>query len=856
MASHVPGESQTIRLEAAAVFDPINHSEEDLPNASTASGASPHTMNVPERRRINRHTSDDAVVLSHSKSNFSHVHEAYQQEDLLDWDHDRVDPFRDTFMSHSAVPSQASSQTEKTGSQFDVIQSDNNDIAAGRKKLSQQRQQQQGVSTSQPSNSGGIRASLDAGMAAMGRWIRTHNNNNNDVDIDVASYSAEVSLPNAIDSNTFQTMLPTRSSNSSSQNNVLQLLSAVECERPIKVHCFSENRLMLDSVPHSHSTVFDYDENEAICSMDQNTFDCKLDSETQGLIRGGDSNHSSSASTTGSLLRQRALSEPEVKKFLKYHRPTPPSAQLRQRKQQQQDVAKQQQSRDRASTAERMDDYETQGAHVSNDGLKISEGTLMDPTRNVILLNSTSAVDSMLPLRTIISIDHTRQSIPAATVPLESPDRAVDTLYDRTNQESVSLYDARTERAIFFPPSAVVSPSTTINSTPSNRFHSPTSTSPDSTRSSTGGNTGQDSNGNTRRSEIDRDRLARIRWIRINRRFQLVITFVALLFSALLFAILICWVSLTSAYVMSLRKECTVPLKGYYWLITLQLVLDIFRSDILRYVFRWDSRSNERVPGRVALYNIAYLIYALLVLRKGIIYAFLNDERQICRSTAAGLFNASLAYVSLSISAWAVIILGYVVPFCVVAAMLTLNGYNPSSSATFSIDGVSTNNTTPVYPAAYATSGAPPSFIEQLTVVSLQDLVADSYPRECCICMEDFCHTDVVVETGCHHVFHKSCCREWLRQATTCPVCRVDIAVTHPGSRNVLENNIDASTSVTSAEPTSIPIGPSGHNISGLLRAVRRFTERTLGMPHQVPDVETTVRAPRDAETGIPTRTF
>ena len=45
----------------------------------------------------------------------------------------------------------------------------------------------------------------------------------------------------------------------------------------------------------------------------------------------------------------------------------------------------------------------------------------------------------------------------------------------------------------------------------------------------------------------DPERAARIRWVRINRRFQHVVTWVALLFSLLLFAILICWVMLTSA---------------------------------------------------------------------------------------------------------------------------------------------------------------------------------------------------------------------------------------------------------------------------------------------------------------------
>jgi len=88
--------------------------------------------------------------------------------------------------------------------------------------------------------------------------------------------------------------------------------------------------------------------------------------------------------------------------------------------------------------------------------------------------------------------------------------------------------------------------------------------------------------------ELNPEQQARICWVRINRRFQLVITIVALLF-----AILICWVVLTIAYVISFEKSCAIPLKRYFWLVTLQLVLDVFRSDIMRFVFHWDPGSNE-----------------------------------------------------------------------------------------------------------------------------------------------------------------------------------------------------------------------------------------------------------------------
>jgi hypothetical protein len=61
----------------------------------------------------------------------------------------------------------------------------------------------------------------------------------------------------------------------------------------------------------------------------------------------------------------------------------------------------------------------------------------------------------------------------------------------------------------------------------------------------------------------DPNRRARSRWIRINRRFQFTINLVALLFSLLLFTILVCWVLLITAYVISLEKVLSF---SWYWL--------------------------------------------------------------------------------------------------------------------------------------------------------------------------------------------------------------------------------------------------------------------------------------------------
>lgn len=263
--------------------------------------------------------------------------------------------------------------------------------------------------------------------------------------------------------------------------------------------------------------------------------------------------------------------------------------------------------------------------------------------------------------------------------------------------------------------------------------------------------------------ESDPQRVARERWARINRRFQVVITVVALVFSLLLFAILVCWVVLTSAYVITLEKACDVPLRKYYWLVTVQLILDVFRTDIMRLFFRWDATSDQRIPCRVITYNFAYLTYALLVLRLGVDSILWQDE-SACRNSAPELFQASAAFVYLSSAAWSTILFGYLVPFCFVAVILTWNGYTPSA------DNQSQSRFT-VFPTAMS---APPGCVDQLRVVQLDEFPTH-YPVECCICMEDFTSSEEIVATECSHVFHKQCCREWLRQARTCPVCRMDI---------------------------------------------------------------------------------
>jgi len=92
--------------------------------------------------------------------------------------------------------------------------------------------------------------------------------------------------------------------------------------------------------------------------------------------------------------------------------------------------------------------------------------------------------------------------------------------------------------------------------------------------------------------------------------------------------------------------------------------------------------------------------------------------------------------------------------------------------------------------------------------------------------MGDFVTGEVIVATECQHVFHKRCCEEWLRQARTCPVCRMDIPT------SLANSTADAEDHVEPPPPTSrltrpFPGREDFHqDVVGLLQILRRQESR------------------------------
>jgi len=133
----------------------------------------------------------------------------------------------------------------------------------------------------------------------------------------------------------------------------------------------------------------------------------------------------------------------------------------------------------------------------------------------------------------------------------------------------------------------------------------------------------------------------------------------------------------------------------------------------------------------------------MLVLRLGIQSCFIKETT--CPSTAPELFYSSLVFVCLSLLAWAIIFLGYLIPFIFVAMLLARNGYFPNGSPTSSrgvMGGRRTRHSLlgngrisgivgEVMPN-HLSNPAPHGTLDRLRVVLLNEL-PDSYQKECCV---------------------------------------------------------------------------------------------------------------------------
>ena len=62
-----------------------------------------------------------------------------------------------------------------------------------------------------------------------------------------------------------------------------------------------------------------------------------------------------------------------------------------------------------------------------------------------------------------------------------------------------------------------------------------------------------------------------------------------------------------------------------------------------------------------------------------------------------------------------------------------------------------------------------------LTMTVTDDDLDDLLLSDCSVCLEDFVIGDELMILPCHHNFHSTCAKEWLKHNHSCPLCRADI---------------------------------------------------------------------------------
>ncbi|TRM58565.1 hypothetical protein BD626DRAFT_360608, partial [Schizophyllum amplum] len=70
--------------------------------------------------------------------------------------------------------------------------------------------------------------------------------------------------------------------------------------------------------------------------------------------------------------------------------------------------------------------------------------------------------------------------------------------------------------------------------------------------------------------------------------------------------------------------------------------------------------------------------------------------------------------------------------------------------------------------------GAPPQLVQELESAQYKDWKTQDSDIHCPICLDDVIQPEdpVTKLSGCSHWLHKDCLQQWLRTASTCPVCR------------------------------------------------------------------------------------
>ncbi|KAI9591202.1 hypothetical protein BDF19DRAFT_455962 [Syncephalis fuscata] len=95
------------------------------------------------------------------------------------------------------------------------------------------------------------------------------------------------------------------------------------------------------------------------------------------------------------------------------------------------------------------------------------------------------------------------------------------------------------------------------------------------------------------------------------------------------------------------------------------------------------------------------------------------------------------------------------------------------------MDDIVTNIMNQMGTNPHAQTGVTDEVIDQLPVNIIKDVsnYTDGMP-DCAVCKDEFACGDEARQLPCRHQYHDDCIRPWLKQSSTCPVCRADMAST------------------------------------------------------------------------------
>ena len=86
--------------------------------------------------------------------------------------------------------------------------------------------------------------------------------------------------------------------------------------------------------------------------------------------------------------------------------------------------------------------------------------------------------------------------------------------------------------------------------------------------------------------------------------------------------------------------------------------------------------------------------------------------------------------------------------------------------------------------------GLDKNILDNMEIAKIKDVdKLDNDKKKCTICLENYVNGDNTIALPCIHIFHADCIKTWLKNKTTCPMCKYEIKYENEGFNEINENN-------------------------------------------------------------------